>query len=182
MRVIAGKAKGQWLKSPRKSPIRPTTALVRGAIFSMLESTANSWSQVIDLFAGTGALGIEALSRGAEWADFVEQNPRCCAVIGENLERLRLTSQAKVYCCPVERALHLLGEEYDIIFADPPYSGPPLVNTLEELLGSKIVGAKATVVVQHSSHQQLPLTLRWLQLVKQRHYGDTWVSIYGQEG
>jgi 16S rRNA (guanine(966)-N(2))-methyltransferase RsmD len=136
---------------------------------------------VVDLFAGTGALGIEALSRGAEWADFVEQNPRCCAIIEENLKRLKLTSQAKVYCCPVERALHLLEKEYDIIFADPPYSDPLLINTLEELLSSKIVGAKTTVVVQHSSHQQLPLALRWLQLVKQRHYGDTWVSIYHQE-
>jgi len=76
MRVIAGKAKGFRLKSLQGSNLRPTSDMLRGAIFSMLESLASDWSRVLDLYAGTGALGIEALSRGADWADFVENNPR----------------------------------------------------------------------------------------------------------
>ncbi|MCK4964456.1 MAG: RsmD family RNA methyltransferase, partial [Dehalococcoidia bacterium] len=75
MRVIAGKAKGHGLRTLRGSGIRPTSDLLRGAIFSMLESVATDWSRVLDLYAGTGALGIEALSRGAVWADFVEKKP-----------------------------------------------------------------------------------------------------------
>jgi 16S rRNA (guanine966-N2)-methyltransferase len=180
MRVIAGKAKGQWLKLP-SYPVRPTSALVREAIFSMLESTTNNWLRVLDLFAGTGALGIEALSRGAEWADFVEQNPKCCAIIEQNLDRVGFASQAKVHCCSVNKALHLLKGEYNLIFSDPPYSDAYLVNTLGKVFNSKLVGAETTVVVQYSSHQQLPLTFGWFQLIKNRHYGDTCVSIYCME-
>jgi len=84
MRIIAGKAKGQFIKSPKGVYIRPTSDLIRGALFSILESMAADWSCVLDLYAGTGSMGLEALSRGAGWADFVEQNPRCYAVIKHN--------------------------------------------------------------------------------------------------
>ena len=87
MRVIAGTAKGHRLKVAKGTITRPATDLVRGAIFSILENIAGHWEQVLDLFSGSGALGIEALSRGAGWVDFVERQPRCCAIIRENLER-----------------------------------------------------------------------------------------------
>ena len=91
MRVIAGKAKGHRLKVLKGTITRPATDLVRGAIFSILENSKSDWEQVLDLFSGSGALGIEALSRGASWADFVEQEPRCCAIIRENLEKVGYT-------------------------------------------------------------------------------------------
>jgi 16S rRNA (guanine(966)-N(2))-methyltransferase RsmD len=87
MRVIAGKAKGHQLRFPRGTTTRPATDLVKGAIFSILDNLADDWSQVLDLFSGSGQLGIEALSRGAGWVDFVEREPRCCAIIKQNLEK-----------------------------------------------------------------------------------------------
>lgn len=181
MRVIAGRAKGQRLKSPRDSSTRPTTALVRGAIFSTLQSVADDWSWVLDLYAGSGALGIEALSQGASWVDFVEQNPRCCAIIKGNLERTGFASQAKVYCCPVNKALSRLSTEYDIVLMDAPYSDSSLLDTLKDLFISQLVGVGSTIAVQHSSHQPLPVELEQFQLTKGRHYGDTCLSIYRKE-
>ena len=108
MRIITGKAKGQDIKSPKGVSLRPTSDLTRGALFSILESMATDWSSVLDLYAGTGSMGIEALSRGAGWADFVEQNPRCCATIKENLARAGLAAQAHVYCLSAIKAISFL--------------------------------------------------------------------------
>ncbi|GAG96620.1 unnamed protein product, partial [marine sediment metagenome] len=94
MRVIAGKAKGHRLKAPKRAATRPATDLVRGAIFSILETATSDWTQVLDLFSGSGALGIEALSRGAGWVDFVEHNPLCCGIIKQNLAKTKLGAQA----------------------------------------------------------------------------------------
>ena len=92
VRVITGKAKGHRLKVLKGTVTRPATDLVRGAIFSILETAASDWAQVLDLFAGSGALGIEALSRGAGWVDFVEREPRCCGIIRQNLEKTKLAA------------------------------------------------------------------------------------------
>jgi 16S rRNA (guanine966-N2)-methyltransferase len=97
MRIIAGKAKGKSIKSPKSVAIRPTSDLIRGAIFSILESMDIDWSSVLEFYAGTGSMGIEALSRGAGWADLVERNPKCCATIKENLEHTGFAEQAHVY-------------------------------------------------------------------------------------
>ena len=180
MRVIAGRSKGRKLKSPR-DPTRPTTELVRGAIFSILQPVVNSQSRILDLYAGSGALGIEALSRGAGWVDFVEHDPRCCAIIKENLEITGFASQAKVYCFSVIKAISMLSGEYDVVLLDPPYSDPSLISTLTNLLGSQLVGAASNVVVQYSTHQSLPQDIRQFHLVKSRNYGDTGLSIYRQE-
>lgn len=181
MRVIAGRAKGQRLKSPKNSSTRPTTSLVRGAIFSTLQSVADDWSWILDLYAGSGALGIEALSQGASWVDFVERNPKCCAIIKDNLERTGFTSQAKVYCCSVSKALSRLSTEYDIVLMDAPYSDTSLIEILEDLFTSNLVGAGSTIAVQHSTHQPLPAQLKQFLLIKDRHYGDTCLSVYRQE-
>lgn len=181
MRVIAGEAKGRRLKSPKDSSTRPTTALVRGAMFSTLQSVADDWSRVLDLYAGSGALGIEALSQGASRVDFVERNPKCCAIIRENLERTGYTSQAKVYCCPVNKALTTLSGVYDVVLIDAPYSDLSLVSIINSLFSSKLVDAGSTIAVQHSSHQPLPEELSQFRLIKSRHYGDTLLSVYRQE-
>jgi 16S rRNA (guanine(966)-N(2))-methyltransferase RsmD len=108
MRVIAGTAKGHHLIGPDRRLTRPATDLVRGAIFSMLEGLAADWSLVLDLFSGTGAMGIEALSRGAGWADFVDRQRRCCDIIKQNLEKTHLSAMARVYCLEVDKAITLL--------------------------------------------------------------------------
>ncbi|MGD0779264.1 MAG: 16S rRNA (guanine(966)-N(2))-methyltransferase RsmD [Dehalococcoidales bacterium] len=181
MRVITGKAKGHHLKFPTGTKTRPVTDLVRGAIFSILENIANDWSLVLDLFAGSGALGIEALSRGAGWADFVESERKCCAIIKENLAATGFSSQARVYCCSVEKALPLLDKEYDIILMDPPYANPATGDIITRLASSPLVGAKTTLVVTHSSRIPLYQTFAALNLLKEHRHGDSCISIFQKE-
>ena len=181
MRVIAGKAKGHRLKVPKGTVTRPATDLVRGAIFSILETMTNDWEQVLDLFSGSGALGIEALSHGAGWVDFVEREPRCCAIIRQNLEKTKLAAQAHVYCCSVAKALSFLDKEYSIILIDPPYSNPSIGNLLTQLATSKLVGKDTTLVVTHSPHLPLNSTYATLNLIKEHRHGDSCIAIYQKE-
>jgi 16S rRNA (guanine966-N2)-methyltransferase len=181
MRVITGKAKGHRLKFPKGTATRPATDLVRGAIFSILENVAGDWSQVLDLFSGSGALGIEALSRGAGWADFVESEPRCCGIIKENLEKTKLSAQAHVYCCDVVKALSLIDKEYNIILMDPPYSNASIGNFITQLAKSRLVGTDTKVVVTHSPHLPLSQSYASLNLIKEHRHGDSCISLYGKE-
>ncbi len=182
MRIIAGKAKGHQLKVAKGNITRPATDLVRGAIFSILESTTSDWSQVLDLFAGSGALGIEALSRGAEWVDFVERAPRCCAIIKQNLEKTKLIAQAHIYCCSVAKAISFLDKEYSIILMDPPYSDSSIGNIVTRIATSKLVGASSIIVVTHSPHLHLDSTYATLNLIKERRHGDSYIAIYQKGG
>ncbi len=182
MRVIAGIAKGHRLKVPKGTIVRPATDLVRGAIFSILETTTDDWEQVLDLFSGSGALGIEALSRGAGRVDFVEREPRCCAIIRENLEKTKLAVQAHVYCCSVAKAISFLDKEYGIILMDPPYSNSSIGNLLAQLAISKLVGIDTTLVVTHSPHLSLNSTYPPLNLIKEHRHGDSCIAIYRKGG
>ncbi|MES0278788.1 MAG: 16S rRNA (guanine(966)-N(2))-methyltransferase RsmD [Dehalococcoidales bacterium] len=178
MRVIAGEAKGFRLKVPNKLATRPATELVRGAIFSILETMADDWSQVLDLFSGSGSLGIEALSRGAGWVDFVEKERRCCAIIKDNLEKTGFNTQAHVYCASVTRAITFLDKEYDIILMDPPYSDMSIGNTVTQLAGSGLVGKETTLVITHSPRLSMEPGYGPLYLVKEHRHGDSMIAIY----
>ncbi len=182
MRIITGKAKGHRLKVPKGTVVRPATGLVRGAIFSILETTTSDWAQVLDLFAGSGALGIEALSRGAGWVDFVERKPRCCAIIKQNLEKAKLEAQAHIYCCSVAKAISFLDKEYSIILIDPPYSNSSIGSLVTQLATSKLVGVGSTVVVTHSSHLPLSSSYAALNLIKERRHGDSCIAVYQKGG
>lgn len=166
---------------PKGLAIRPTTALVRGAIFSMLAAHDHPWGRVLELYAGTGALGIEALSRGAEKADFVEHDERCCAAIRENLAIMNLSDKAHVFCSDVNRSLSFLKAEYDVILLDPPYSDALLDKLLSKLVSSKAAAGCSTIVVQHSTRQKLQESYDQMVLMRQRRYGDTSVSMYVKE-
>jgi 16S rRNA (guanine966-N2)-methyltransferase len=181
MRVIAGKAKGHQLKFPKGTTTRPATDLVRGAIFAILENITSDWAQVLDLFSGSGALGIEALSRDAGWVDFVESKPRCCGIIKENLEKTKLAERAHVYCCTVAKALSFLDKEYNIILMDPPYSNSSIGNLTAQLASSRLVGTSSIVVVTHSPHLPLNSTYDTLNLIKEQRHGDSCISIYKKE-
>jgi len=182
MRVITGKAKGHRLKVPKGTITRPATDLVRGAIFSILETSTSGWTQVLDLFAGSGALGIEALSRGAGWVDFVEREPRCCAIIRGNLEKTKLAAQAHIYCCSVTKALSFLDKEYSIILMDPPYSNSSIGSLVAQLATSKLVGTDTILVVTHSPHFPLNSVYYPLNLVKENRHGDSCITVYRKEG
>ncbi len=181
MRVISGIAKGRHLKFPTGTTTRPVTDLVRGAIFSILENLTSDWEQVLDLFAGSGALGIEALSRGAGWTDFVESERKCCAIIKENLAAAGFSYQSRVYCLNVTKALAVLDKEYSIILMDPPYANPTTGDIITSLADSKLVGDNTLLVVTHSSRLPLNRSYAALNLIKENRHGDSCVSIFQKE-
>jgi 16S rRNA (guanine966-N2)-methyltransferase len=147
----------------------------------MLASLAGEWSRCLDLYAGTGALGIEALSRDAQWTDFVDQEPRCCAIIKQNLEKVGLNHKAHVYCCSVSKALTFLEGKYDIIFIDPPYADSKLENVIQQVDSQALLNKGSLVVIPHSSRITLSEKYGELRLIKQKKHGDTCISIYFRE-
>lgn len=186
VRVIAGVAKGRSLVAPKGLALRPTTDLVKGAIFSMLEAEgfrrgANGrfpFPRVLDLYAGTGALGIEALSRGAEHADFVEANARARAALRENLSRTGLAARASVHGLRAETAVSTFTVPYDLILLDPPYSDPGLPGVLAALGRAVILAEGALLVVEHGRSTDVPAVVGRLRLARTRHHGTTAISLY----
>jgi len=136
------------------------------------------FSNVLDLYAGTGALGIEALSRGAQYADFVEKDSKFCAIIKNNLEHTKLSNQAHVYCNTAEKAISFLKERYTLILMDPPYANTNAVTMLQMLADSPIVGEDSTIVVEHAAKNPLAEAYGRFHQTKQINHGDTGVSIY----
>jgi len=181
MRVTGGRVKGTRLKTLPRHSIRPTTSVVKQAIFSLLENRTTNWRQVLDLYAGSGALGIEALSRRAEWVDFVDYRKSCCDIIRANLEKIGELHRAHIYCCSVSKAVNFLSNSYDIIFIDPPYSALSTNNLLINLAKSKLLGKNSTIVLCHTNRFPLNSDYDGLHLVKQRRYGDTFIFIYRKE-
>jgi len=180
MRVIAGTAKGRRLRGPRdrSGRTRPSSDLVRGAMFSALSSMDADLSRVLDLYAGSGALGIEALSRGAESCDFVERDPGACAVIKENLAATGFAPHCTVHCMPVSRVAERLQGPFTLVLADPPYEDRQAVALLAELASSDLVVDGTTLVLEHSAREEPPGALGKLSLVSVRRHGDSAVSIY----
>jgi 16S rRNA (guanine966-N2)-methyltransferase len=160
---------------------RPTSDKVREAIFGMLGEEVEDRS-VLDLFAGTGALGIEALSRGAASAVFVERRPPACQIIRANLKHTKLEDLARVMCMPAERALTLLDESFGLVLLDPPYAYPDIPRILETLGGALVVGNDCIVVFEHSPRFAIQDRYGRLLLRRQRTYGDTAVAIFGVNG
>ena len=181
MRITGGKVKGAHLKTLPRRSVRPTTSTVRQAIFSFLDNSSVKWHRVLDLYAGTGALGIEALSRGADWVDFVDRRKSCCDIIRSNLQKIGGSRRAHVYCCGVNKALGFLKNSYDIIFVDPPYSDPSADRLFVNLAESNLVGEDSVILLCHANRFPLSSDYCGLHLVRQRRYGDTFVSIYQKE-
>ncbi|MBI4199841.1 MAG: 16S rRNA (guanine(966)-N(2))-methyltransferase RsmD [Chloroflexi bacterium] len=177
MRITGGVARGARLVVPRSSPVRPTSDRVRAALFQLLGGVVVD-ARVLDLFAGTGALGLEALSRGAAWADFVERDARLCQAIRQNLAAAGFAQQGRVYRARVERALEFLQEPYQVVLVDPPYDLPGLQGLLERLGESRLVAAGAVVVVEHRSRATLAPAPGALVLARERRYGDTALAFY----
>ncbi len=179
MRVIAGELRGRRLRAPKGGGIRPTSDRVREAIFDIL-GPAWTYHEVLDLFAGTGALGIEALSRGAREAVFVEQGREALKTLRGNLEDLGLTSKARVLSLVAKKGLTILAERrevFDLIFMDPPYGKDMVGKTLQEITQRGILSPRGVIVAEHSPHETIPLPVG-MELFKQKRYGDTAISFY----
>jgi len=182
MRVVGGIAKGRKLAQPAIPGARPTSELIRGVIFNVLGSDILEGARIVDLFAGTGSLGIEGLSRGAAWADFVELNPRQCAVIRSNLESTGFCAQGRVHCKGVDRAEDVLEGSYRVALMDPPYKMMDLARILELLDQSRMMEAEGMVVVGHSKRLELGERYGSLFLVRSRRHGDSVVDFFSVEG
>jgi 16S rRNA (guanine966-N2)-methyltransferase len=179
MRIIAGTLKGRVL-APVKGRMRPTAAKVREAVFNIL-GAAVPGVRVLDLFAGTGALGIEALSRGAAAAVFVEEHPQSLHVLRRNLADLGLEDRSTVWSLPVAAALKKLagrGECFGLAFLDPPYGGGEAEAALRVLASLSLLVPGARVVVEHSRRETLPEVGGGLRRLAVRRYGDTQVAFY----
>jgi 16S rRNA (guanine966-N2)-methyltransferase len=163
---------------PKTAGLRPTTERVRGAIFSVLGAGAVKSERVLDLFAGTGALGIEALSRGASGADFVEANGRLAQQLEQNLAELALADRCRVHRRTVERAVTTLEGPYGLVFADPPYGSVDLDVLMESLNQVGLVRRGGLVVVEHRSTESMADAYGRLVRIHDRRYGDTSVCIY----
>ena len=173
MRVSGGEARGRRLKAPKN--IRPTQGMVKQAIFNMVGPRIEG-ATVLDLFAGSGALGIEALSRGAASVTFVDQQPRGLAILRQNLDALGFKERSRVIRAEVARWLEGSPEdvaEADVVFLDPPYGDDVLDRALEALDRSP---GRPTVVAEYSRRQSLP-ALERLRVERERKYGDTMVAV-----
>jgi 16S rRNA (guanine966-N2)-methyltransferase len=179
MRVIAGHLGGRRLTAPHGMATRPTSDRVREALFSALGDVRGL--RVLDLYAGTGALGIEALSRGAAHATFVESARPALTALKENLAMLDLAGSARVVSQPVARAAGTLPGPFDLIFADPPYAALAEVPAaLDALRAAAAIAPGARVVMEHASRDAAP-TIAGLTARPSRAYGDTTVTLYDSD-
>lgn len=175
LRVAGGSAKGIPLATPRGNRLRPTTGQVREAIFNILGPSLED-QRVLDLYAGTGALGIEALSRGATSAVFVEKDPSAVEAILQSLSRTRFVTNGRVLRGRLPGALATVEGTFDTVFMDPPYTE---TSAAETLLGTaKLLSPGGIVVYEHASRYNPPERPAGLQLSEGRTYGDTGVAFY----
>jgi len=178
VRVIAGTARGRLLKVPKGMLVRPTTDRVKESVFAILMPVLRQ-AVVLDLFAGSGALGIEALSRGAGRAVFVEKSTLAVSCLRENLETAGVAALATVLNMPVARALLLLskhGETFDLVFMDPPYERALVGKTLDDLQKAGVVRPGAICVIEHSRREEIPAKMEKFTTFRQVRFGDTSVS------
>ncbi len=179
MRIISGEARGRRLRAPRGAATRPTADRVREALFNILGDVTGL--AVLDLFAGTGALGLEALSRGAAGAVLVDHADAAVRVIQANVATLGYQERARVVRLDVGRALRLLerqGGRYDLIFIDPPYEGSAATVTLDALGSGSLLAPNGLVVVEHDTRNRPAEQHGLLRLGERRKYGQTEVSFY----
>ena len=183
-RITGGTLRGRRLRVPASRGLRPTSERVRAALFSVLGPDAVAGKRVADLYAGTGAIGLDALSRGAEWVDFVERNGRLCGTLSARLREWSLDGRAKVYRGSVLTALDKLPGGYDLVIADPPYrqsAAGELDRLLERLQSARPVNPGGLVVLEHGANlwtgAERPIPTGGFSLETMRTYGDTAITV-----
>ncbi|MHA6484446.1 16S rRNA (guanine(966)-N(2))-methyltransferase RsmD [Paenibacillus sp. strain BS8-2] len=180
MRVISGVAKGRPLKAVPGNHTRPTTDKVKEAIFSMIGPYFDGGA-ALDLFAGTGGLGIEAWSRGMERVIFVDREKLSIDIIRLNIAAAGAEQASEIYRNDAERALKALakrGLQFDLVFLDPPYKMTTMDTVMEELANKGMLSEDATIVVEHDAEVSYPEEMTSFRQIRQAKYGDIAVSIY----
>lgn len=177
MRVIAGEAKGRRLKGPRGSETRPTSDKVKEALLSILGDRVKD-ARVLDLFAGSGGIGIEALSRGATHVDFVEVAEAISDLLEQNLTACGFGDRASIYRMDAFRFIKQIHRPYDLVFADPPYHNWQLKKLLPVLGQGAMISPDGLAVVEHFHKIHLPKEIGNLEAVRSYEYGDTVLTLY----
>ena len=177
MRVITGKARGVILKTPDGMATRPTTDRVKEAMFSIIQFEIPT-ARVLDLFGGTGQLGIEALSREAKSAVFVDEREDACRLIRENLRRTKLESYGRVVRSDYMAYLKSCREKFDIIFLDPPYAEVFLENSLKMITEIDILQSGGIIVTERPLGKELPWSFPGFERSRDYKYGKTLITIY----
>jgi 16S rRNA (guanine(966)-N(2))-methyltransferase RsmD len=181
MRVIAGSHRGRRLSGPQGTALRPTSDKVREALFSIL-GTQVSGGRFLDLYAGTGAVGIEALSRGASAVTFVESDPKAVQLLRKNLRTCQLLDRAEIRIGQTAVFLDQKdwwGGPYDVLFADPPYAALDELEIMIHAWRPGLLSERATVIIEQDSRTELPASIDHAALVRRYVYGDTALYLYG---
>jgi len=178
MRIIAGSARGRTIQAPKGDQTRPTLDRVRESLFGILQMKTPG-SRVLDLFAGSGSLGLEALSRGAEYALFNDRDGKCCAVIRQNLQQLRFSDRAVVLQLDAMRAIERIKEDeaFDIVFLDPPYREGGL-SAAEALFRSGCVAEDGILVLEHDGKEPPEGISGLMERYDLRRYGDVGLAFF----
>jgi 16S rRNA (guanine966-N2)-methyltransferase len=188
MRITGGHLRSRPLKAPKGTATRPTSDRVREALFNILSEEC-AGARVLDLYAGTGALGLEALSRGAIFAVFVERSKDALAALSANVRALAVENKTRVVALPAERAAKALGlengeERFDLVFADPPYAdvnNGAAVRVIEGIVRAAAIAPNGRLVVEHAQRDPSPV-IEGVTLEQARTYGDTTLSFYSSAG
>lgn len=178
MRIISGKARGTKLSSLDGLETRPTTDRIKESLFNLLQLNFHDAS-VLDLFSGSGALGLEAASRGAKKVLCVEMNKQAAMVIQQNIDKTRMGDCVKVVVSDAMNQVKNLSEaSIDVVFMDPPYAKGIVIPMLENLSEHHVMSEEGIVVIEHEKELMLPSTIGIFEMVKSRTYGITTISIY----
>ena len=180
MRIIGGEYRGRKIKSPPFDTVRPTKDRVREAVFSIIAEKVPG-SSALDLFSGSGAYGLEALSRGAKECVFIEKDPKCADVLKENITLLRLGNSSEIMTMDVLESMKPLKDgdkKFDIIFSDPPYNYNINKKLLIMIYQYDILKPSGALVVEHSPKEEIPRAEGDISIYKQKTYGDTSISVF----
>ncbi|OPJ56920.1 16S rRNA (guanine(966)-N(2))-methyltransferase RsmD [Alkalithermobacter paradoxus] len=180
MRVISGSVKGHRLKTPKSTDIRPTSDRVKESIFNIINNKVLD-SFVLDLFCGTGSLGIECLSRGANMCTFVDNGKESINLLRENLKNTKFTDKSEVIFADAIGGINKLSvkrDRFDIIFMDPPYLKNLIVPALEEISKRELLEEDGIILVEHDIKDILPEKVENLVRYREKKYGNTNISFY----
>ncbi len=182
MRVIAGELRGMKLNTLEGDSTRPTREVVREALFSILMNEVED-AVFLDLFAGSGAIGIEALSRGAKSTIFIDLNPKCVKIIKENVEKGRMLEKSRIYNTDYKMALKKLqGEKLDIAYIDPPYNRQMGIDAIEKISEYDLLSENGIIILETDTNEDTPSEIGRYEKYNYKRYGRNRLSLYRRKG
>lgn len=179
MQIISGKYKGRKINGFTIDGTRPTMDRVKESLFATIQANIKG-ARVLDLFAGSGNLGLESLSNGAIYACFVDKNKKCIDTIKENVNNIQIAENVKIINSDYQKAIKLLketGEKFDIVFLDPPYHEKLLNASICQIINNNLLNANALLIAEYET--EMPICD--LTLIKEKKYGDKFIRIYKLE-